>query len=121
MLLNDLRGALRSLLRAPGFTFVAVLTLALGIGANSAIFTVINALLVRPLPYPDAGRLVRVWEIRPQIGQDRSSVSPAEFHDWRDKAACFESLAAVDYRDANLTGGGEPETVEIARVSAEWF
>ena len=121
MFMTDLRGALRSLVRSPGFTFVAVVTLALGIGANSAIFTVINALLVRPLPYPDAGRLVRLWEIRPQIGQDRSSVSPGEFHDWREKSACFDRLAAVDYRDANLTGGGEPETLEIARVSADWF
>ena len=121
MLLTDLRGALRSLLRAPGFTLVAVVTLALGIGANSAIFTVVNALLVRPLPYPDAARLVQVWETRPQIGRDRSSVSPGEFLDWRAKSDCFERLAAVDYRDANLTGGIEPESVEIARVSADWF
>jgi len=119
MLLTDLRDALRSLLRAPGFTLVAVVTLALGIGANSAIFTVVNALLVRPLPYPDADRLVQIWEIRPQI--DRSSVSPGEFHDWREKSECFEHLAAIDFRDANLTGGAEPESVPIARVSAEWF
>jgi putative ABC transport system permease protein len=121
MLLTDLRGALRSLLRAPGFTLVAVVTLALGIGANSAIFTVVNALLVRPLPYPDADRLMQVWETRPQIGRDRSSVSPAEFLDWRERSAAFDRLAAIDYRDANLTGGPEPETVSVARVSADWF
>ncbi|HYV18801.1 MAG TPA: ABC transporter permease [Verrucomicrobiae bacterium] len=115
----DLRSAVRSLLRAPGFTALAVATLALGIGANSAIFTVVNALLVRPLPYGEAERLVQIWEVRPRI--DRSSVSPGEFLDWQARSDVFERLAAIDYRNANLTGAGEPEAVPMSRVSADWF
>ncbi len=92
--LQDLRYAFRSLRKSPGFTAAALLTLGLGIGANVAIFSVVNAVLLRPLPYPSAERLMMVWGRHPQIGREAASLP--DFLDWRAQAASFEDLAALD-------------------------
>ena len=92
-LLQDLRFGLLMLAKNPGFTAVAVLTLALGIGANTAIFTVVNSVLLKPLPYPDSGRLVMLWESSPTRGFDQEKVSGPDFLDWRRQNDAFESIA----------------------------
>jgi putative ABC transport system permease protein len=107
--------------RNPGFTAVAVITLALGIGANTAIFSVVNAVLLRPLPYKDPDRLVFVWETDRQRGGRWHSVTPADFVDWREQNGVFEDMAAVAISSVNLTGNGEPKTLEGHRVSASLF
>jgi putative ABC transport system permease protein len=114
--LQDLRYALRMLVKSPGFTAVAILTLALGIGANTAIFTVINAVLLRPLPYPQADRLVFLSESSEQIPE--MSIAMANFNDWRAQNSVFESMVAFQNDDAVLTGRGEPERLRLRRVSA---
>ena len=91
--MNDLHYAFRQLLKNPGFTIVAVITLALGIGANTAIFTVINGVLLRPLPYPEADRLVMLWERNPRLGLEQEKVSGPDFIDWRDQNRVFETMA----------------------------
>lgn len=121
---QDVRYALRALRRSPGFTVVAVLSLALGIGANAAIFSVINATLLRALPFEDADRLVGVWEREmrsTRAGADRSDVAPANFLDWQRQSRSFTGLAAFALGDAALTGAGEPTEVRIASVSTSMF
>jgi putative ABC transport system permease protein len=123
-LLTDLRYAWRTLLKSPGFSLVAVVVLALGIGANTAIFSVVNAVLLRPLPYPEADRLMRVWHTPPQKafpGMTQFSVSPANYLDWEGQNHVFESMAIYGYRGFNLTGSGEPERLIGAAVSAHFF
>src|SRR5438034_9529730 len=93
--MNDLKFALRQLLTNPGFTAVAVLTLALGIGANTAIFSVVNAVLVRPLPYLEANRLVAVCESNPRLGFDQYATSMGAYFDWREQNSVFEELSAA--------------------------
>src|SRR2546430_16554772 len=95
-LLQDLRYGLRMLAKNRGFTAVAVVTLALGIGANTAIFSVINAVLLKPLSYQDSDRLVMVWEQNPERGWDRNVVSAANFADWRKQNPVFAELAVAD-------------------------
>src|SRR5712672_4767888 len=122
--MNDLKFALRQLLKNPGFTAVAVLTLALGIGANSAIFSVVNAVLFQPLPFRDPGRLTVVWHTPPQKsfpGVTKFVVSPANYLDWRDQNHVFEQISAVGFGNFNLTGMGQPESVEGRAVSADFF
>ena len=111
------------LLKSPGFTAVAVLTLALGIGANSAIFSVIDAVLLRPLPYEEPGRLVMVWGKLAGIGlpRDQNAVSPPEFADFQAMNQVFEHIAAFTNASFNLTVEGGPERVEGASVSASLF
>jgi putative ABC transport system permease protein len=109
-MLQDLRFGLRMLLKNPGFTLIAVITLALGIGANAAIFSVVNAVLLRPLPYRDPDRLVLVPNAR---GQD--------FLRWRDQSKAFESIAAFYFNTADFTGSGEPERLAVATVSTDLF
>ncbi len=118
-ILQDLRFAFRRLRRTPGFTLVAVLTLALGIGANTAIFSVVNAALLRPLPYPDAQRIVRLFATR---GGGFGTVSPPDFTDWREQAGVFTGVAAINSADDfTLTGSGSPERVLGAQVTADFF
>jgi putative ABC transport system permease protein len=109
------------LIKSRGFTFVAVVALALGIGANTAIFSAVNAILLRPLPFDQPDRLVEVWESRPLQKRERTVVSPAEFIAWREQTQAFEHLAAVNYSLFNLTGEGEPEQIQGALVSASLF
>ena len=109
LLPSGLRQALRSLRRAPAFTLAAVTTLALGIGANTAIFSAVNGVLLHPLAYPDPDRLVVVWGRHTTIG--RETASQPDFLDWREQARSFEALAAMTSTRFNVTGAGEPEVV----------
>jgi predicted permease len=121
-LLQDLRYAARMLLKKPGLTLIAVITLALGIGANTAIFSVVNAVLLRPLPFPESEQLVRVGGINLKTGKGPGTFSPPDFYDWRERSRnVFESLAAYDSWSPSLTGQGEPERITAARVSANFF
>jgi putative ABC transport system permease protein len=118
---GDVRFGARMLRKNPGFTAVAVLTLALGIGANSAIFSVINSVLLRPLPYGDPARLVMVWEKNSQSPNPHNTVSPPDFLDWRSQEGVFAGMAAIyDERD-NLTGNGDPQEVILQGVSQNFF
>jgi putative ABC transport system permease protein len=119
--LQDLRYGLRSLRKKPGFTLTAVIALALGIGANSALFSVINGVLLRSLAYRDADSIVMVWEKNFQRGRSQNSVSPANFLDWKKQSASFEQFAASWDTRVNLTSGGEPEEIQVQRVSADFF
>jgi putative ABC transport system permease protein len=118
---QDIRFGVRLLRRKPLFTMTALITLALGIGANTAIFSVVDAVLLRPLPYDESDRLVKVWETRYQLGRARNVVSPADFFDWRSQNKTFEYMAAYDIGNYNLTGSGEPDRLRVARVSPDLF
>ena len=118
---QDLRYALRTLINNPGFTVVAVFALALGIGANSAIFSVVNSVLLRPLPYKDPDQLMMVWEENSKAGYPQDTPTAANFIDWRDQNQTFVGMAAIDYRSFNLTGIGDPERIDGRRVSANLF
>ncbi len=120
-LFQDLRYALRMLFKNPGFTAVAVLTLALGIGANTAIFSVVNTVLLQPLPYKDPDRLVMVWEDSTKAGFPRDTPAAANYINWRDQNQVFEGMAAIADTSLNLTGVGEPERIDGRRVSANLF
>src|SRR5229473_2270431 len=117
--LRDAKYGVRGLLRTPVFTATVVLTLALGIGANTAVFSVLHGFLIRPLPYPDADRLVELYEAIP--GYPRASVSPANWLDWQRESRSFESFAAWNLSQATLTGGSEPVRIPGQKVSAELF
>ena len=120
--LQDLRYAGRMLLKSPGFTLVAVLTLALGIGANTAIFTVVNALLLRPLPYQEPGALVMVWQdYRARGGPADEWASPGNYVDWSREKTLFENVAAIGGWRPTLTGGAEPEPIPGEQVTYEYF
>ena len=122
---QDLRYGVRMLAKHPGFTFVAVLTLALGIGANTAIFSVVNGVLLRALPYREPEQLVMVWPHRPvlqaQLGLEEFPAAAADFIDWRDQNQVFEQMAVLGTQSLNLTGKGEPEVVAGLRASANLF
>ncbi|MGH9936571.1 MAG: ABC transporter permease [Blastocatellia bacterium] len=118
---QDLRYGARMLLKNPGFTLVAVLTLALGIGANTAIFSVVNATLLRPLPYSEPERLVRVWETNPRANRWGDWVSYPDFRDWREQNTVFEEIGACRVFVFNLTGSDFAETLPGAYVSASLF
>ncbi len=120
-LIQDLRFAFRTLLKSPGFTLVAVLTLALGIGANTAIFSVIDAVLLRPLPYAEPDRLVDVNHFYPSLNNLRAGVSVPGFRDYSARTDLFEHAAVETSRSMNLTGVGEPELVDVVMVSGEFF
>jgi len=120
-LLQDLRYGARMLLKNPGFTSIAVLTLALGIGANSAIFSVLNAVLWQRLPYKDPERLVIVWETIPKTGLTENTPAPFNYYAWREQSLVFENLAAWQIQLENLTGAGEPEQISGQGVSASFF
>ena len=118
---QDARYGLRSLLKNPGFTLVALVALALGIGANSAIFSVVNAVLLRPLPYPEPDRIMSVWENNLKRGWHEDVTTPANFIDWRDQNRAFEAMAAHMGRGFNLSAGGEAERIRGAIVSVDFF
>lgn len=118
-LLSDIRYAVRSLVRRPGFTAIALITLAIGIGGNSAIFSTINALLINPLPFRDVDRVVAVWEKAP--GRARSEASIANYRDWRAQSQSLEHLSIYRSWNANLTGVQPPERIPGSVVSANFF
>ena len=117
----DLSYGARNLLKHPGFTAVAVLSLAIGIGANSAIFSVTNALLLRPLPYKDAQRLVILWSRSPGLNVPQDWFSPGQYLDVRDQNSVFDQTAITIGASFNITGRGAPEHVDGARVSSSFF
>ena len=119
--MSDLRYALRQLVKSPAFTAVAVLTLALGIGANTAVFSLINALLVRPLPYQQPSQLVLIWERFATLGLERIPVSPAEYLDLEKEFQSTTGLAAFTFERFNLGGGDVPERISGAAVSPSLF
>ena len=119
---QDLRYGARILLKKHGFTLIAVLTLALGIGANTAIFSVVNSVLLRPLPYPNAERLMTIWEDhRARNGPVNEWTSPTGFEDWRDQAKSFDHVVALQDWQPTLTGQGDPEQLVGALVSHDTF
>jgi len=121
-LLQDLKYALRMFAKNSGFTAVAVLTLALGIGANTAMFSMIHGVLIRPLPFKGPSRLFTLWERNPKMGYEQNPPAPANFRDWRDRNRAFEQIAAFDAsRTFNLAGSGNPERVDGAAVSPGLF
>ena len=120
-LLQDMRYAVRMLVKQPGVTIIAILTLALGIGANTAIFSAVDAVLLRPLPYSDPDRLVMVWEKRVTEGVLDNVVSPADFVDWAKMSSAFEAMAAQTVVSADLTGVGEPVRLITGAVSPPFF
>jgi putative ABC transport system permease protein len=120
-LIKDLRYGARSLWKRPGFTAIAVITLALGIGANTSIFSVVNAVLLRPLPFPDPDQLVMVWEDASFAGFPRNTPAPANYADFKSQNQVFVDMAAQDQRTLNLTGDGEPERIVTFGVTANFF
>jgi putative ABC transport system permease protein len=118
---QDLRSGLRMLGRSPGFTAVAVLALALGIGANTAIFSVVSAVLINPLPYQQADRLVMVWGNFLKLKTERMPAKAAEYQDYRTRTNSFDEIAAFNSTDYNLTGGDQPERIAGTRVTANLF
>jgi putative ABC transport system permease protein len=121
---QDIRYGMRSLLKKPGFTFTAVIALALGIGANTAIFSVINGVLLRSLSYTNPDRILMLWEqsVTSEIARLQNVVSPANFLDWQKQSISFEQMAAVADQRVNLTGGGgEPEEIKAQFVSQPFF
>ena len=123
-LLQDLRFAGRLLRKSPGFAFAAILVLALGIGANTAIFSVVDTVLLKPLAFPQPEQLVHIWHTPPQSsfpGMTRFSVSPANFLDWQAQNDVFQGVSLVGGANYNLTGAGEPRSVVARRVSYDFF
>ena len=118
---QDLRYGFRMLAKNPGFTLVAVLAIALGIGANTTMFSCVNALLLKPFSFANQDRLIMIWERVPDAGIKRGSVAPGNFVDWRDQTKAFEEMAAFSKRAFNLTEGDQPERVSGARVSPRFF
>jgi putative ABC transport system permease protein len=116
---QDLRFGARILLKQPGFTLIAVLTLALGIGANTAIFSIVNAVLLMPLPYDEPDQLVWISEYTANYGE--GSISYPNFADWRAQNRVFEKIGVYRSEDFNFTGGGEPERLRAAQMSADLF
>jgi len=120
-LLQDLRFGARMLLKKPGFTIVAVITLALGIGANTAVFSLINAVLLRPLQFYEPERLVMVWEDASFAGFPQQEPAPANYVDWKARQSVFEDMAALEWGKFSLTGDGEPQQVYSNSVTSNFF
>jgi MacB-like periplasmic core domain len=116
---QDLRSGLRMLAKSPGFAAIAILTLALGIGANTAIFSIVNGVLLNPLPFPHPQELTVLYEHTTNF--EKSSISYPNFLDWQRTNSTFASMAAYRSEDFNITGSGEPERVSGGMVSAEFF
>jgi len=121
---RDARHGARMLVKSPGFTVTAIAILSLGFGANAAIFSVVNAIVLKSLPFPDASRILRIWHTPPREqfpGSTRFSVSPANYLDWNAQSTAFDHLAVFGYRQANIIGRGEPDALIGAGVSGEFF
>ena len=118
---QDVRYGIRNLLKAPSFSIVATIALALGIGANTAIFSVVNAVLLRPLPFPKAEQLMTVWETDPTRGQERGTASYPNFADWREQNRVFERMATYHANDFIMTGRGESTRLQGSVVNADLF
>lgn len=118
---QDMRYASRVLRKNPGFSAVAICTLALGMGATTAIFSLTDVVLLRPLPYPDSKRLVRVWQSEPKMGEARLGTAPPEFAAYREHARAFSSLAGYQLESFDLTGEGEPEHITAYRITSSLF
>src|SRR5437660_3709358 len=119
MFLQDLRYGLRMLAKSPGFTIVAILTFALGIGANTAIFSVVNGVLISPLAFRNADRIVSMFQDLPDFPE--GSISYPNFLDWQRDNRSFESMAAYRWANGTITGAGQPENVPAQRISATFF
>jgi predicted permease len=123
-LIQNLKFGIRLLRNSPGFACVAIFVMALGIGANTAIFSVVHAVLLEPLPFPDADRLVQIWHVPPQTsfpGMTRFAVSPANFLDWQKQNNVFDQMAVYGGAGYDITGTGKPESVAGGRVSSNFF
>ncbi len=120
-LLQDLRYGVRMLVKNPGFTAVAVFTLALGIGANTAVFSAMNAMLFRPFSFQDLSRVVAVWETVPAQGIQHASIAPANFREWAERSQTLELLTASHGWDSNLTGDGVADRLEGVQVTPNFF
>src|SRR5215510_4724965 len=120
-LLQDLRQSARSLFKQPAFTIVAVITLALGIGANTAIFSVVHAVLLQALPYRDADRLVMVWETRRSNPGGQNVINMGNFFDWKEQNRVFEDMAAFFDSAASLKSGGDPEEIPAQIATSSLF
>src|SRR5204863_1186970 len=120
-LIQDVRYAIRMLLKKPGFTAVVVITLALGIGANTAIFSVVNGVLIQPLPFKEPDRLVAVREINPKFSNDPVGASFPNFTDWKEQNQVFEQMAGFRVQYFTLTGADEPLRVTAQCVSSAFF
>ena len=119
--MRDIRYSIRSLLKQPAFAAVAVVTLALGIGASTAIFSVINAVLLRPLPYQESNHLVLIWGNFLNLNIERLPAKAAEYNDYARQSQAFDAVAAFDSQDFTLTGGDQPERISGARITANLF
>src|SRR6516165_4283621 len=123
-LLSDLRFSLRALRLNPAFSAAAIVVLALGIGANAAIFSVFNAVILRPLPFDDPSRIMQVWHVPPAKsfpGLTMFSVSPANYLDWRSQSSSFEQMAAYGFRSFTIAGKERPEAIRAAAVASDFF
>src|SRR5437016_1837668 len=120
-LLRDLKFSVRSLLKRPVLTIIAIVTLAIGIGANSAIFSTINALLLKPLPFPDPERIVAFWEKIPSRGIERNELAVANYLDWNAQNKSFEQLGMYRWWSTNLTGADSPERVQGFQVTPNFL
>src|ERR1051326_7654250 len=115
-LIRDLKYSVRRLRKSPGFTTIELMTLALGIGANTAIFSVVNTVLLRALPYRDPGRLITINHFYPSLNDLRAPVSAQAFRDYRDNTQSFDGVAVETGWGVNLTGTGDPERVPAGKV-----
>src|SRR5918995_5905998 len=120
-LLRDVRYAVRMLLRNPGFTTIALLTFAVGIGVNAAVFSVFNGVLLRPLPYPDSDRITMIWMDNRRQGIKEDITSYPNYRDWKEQSTSYAHMAAVMNAAFNLTGADEPERLIGAQATANFF
>ena len=119
---RDVRYALRALRSSPGFTAIALSLLALGIGANAAIFSVVSAVLLRPLPFPEPDRVVFLWaDLSAVGGPERLEVAPADYVAWNQRNRSFSGMAAFSMENYNLTGAGRPEKISGVRAAGSFF
>src|SRR5215469_76433 len=116
-MLKEIKFGVRMLMKSPALTAVAVLSLALGIGANTAMFSLVDAVLIRPLAYGDADRLMMIWGDASSIGFPRNDLSPADYNDLKSRNTVFAGMAAIGFHSLNLTGIGEPEKIYAQAVS----